>query len=136
MRMFGSSLTWLLWDIAFYGNKLFQSTFLLALTGVDNTSLLELCGAAALNAFVALLGYIGAAILLDHPQAGRLRLQQYGFLVTGALFVGCGFFHDKLSSGWLILMYFASSFVGQLGPNATTFLIPSGTCWIAVRYNL
>jgi hypothetical protein len=124
--MFGSSLAWLLWDIAFYGNKLFQSTFLLAIMGAD-TSLLQLSVAAALNAFVALLGYIGAAILLDHPQAGRLRLQQYGFLITGALFVGCGFLYDKISSGWLVLMYFASSFVGQLGPNATTFLIPAGT---------
>jgi hypothetical protein len=118
-------MAWLLWDIAFYGNKLFQSTFLLALTGKE-TTLLGLCGAAALNAFVALLGYIGAALLLDHPQAGRFRLQQYGFLVTGALFVACGFLFDKLASGWLITMYFMSSFVGQLGPNATTFLIPAG----------
>jgi hypothetical protein len=97
---------------------------LLALSG-EETSLLQLSVAAALNAFVALLGYIGAALLLDNPMIGRSKLQQYGFLVTGALFVGCGFLYDKLSSGWLVLMYFASSFVGQLGPNATTFLIPS-----------
>mmetsp|Transcript_7006 Transcript_7006/g.11631 ORF Transcript_7006/g.11631 Transcript_7006/m.11631 type:complete len:537 (+) Transcript_7006:2-1612(+) len=133
MRMLGSSLSWLLWDIAFYGNKLFQSTFLLAITGA-NTTLLELSGFAALNAFVALLGYIGAAVLLDHPQAGRLRLQQYGFLITGALFVACGFLYDKLSSGWLVLMYFASSFVGQLGPNATTFLIPAGMCMMVALF--
>jgi hypothetical protein len=117
-------MAWFFWDIAFYGNKLFQTSFLLALAGED-TSLLQLCGAAALNAFVALLGYIGAAFLLDHPQVGRLRLQQYGFLITGALFVACGFLYDKLASGWLILIYVTSSFVGQLGPNATTFLIPS-----------
>ncbi|KAI2507594.1 sugar transporter [Fragilaria crotonensis] len=77
-RIIGSSMAWFFWDVAFYGNKLFQTTFLLALAGED-TSLLQLCGAAALNAFVALLGYIGAAFLLDHPQVGRLRLQQYGF---------------------------------------------------------
>jgi MFS family permease len=123
-RIIGSSMAWFFWDVAFYGNKLFQTTFLLALAGED-TSLLQLCGAAALNAFVALLGYIGAAFLLDHPQVGRLRLQQYGFLITGALFVACGFLYDKLAPGWLILMYVTSSFVGQLGPNATTFLIPS-----------
>ena len=37
MRLFGTSMSWLLWDIAFYGNKLFQSSFLLALTGEDAT---------------------------------------------------------------------------------------------------
>lgn len=35
VRLFGTSVTWLLWDIAYYGNKLFQSSFLLALTGED-----------------------------------------------------------------------------------------------------
>lgn len=119
-------MAWLLWDVSFYGNKLFQSTFLLAITG-EQTTLLELSGAAALNAFVALLGYIGAAFFLDHPKAGRLRLQQYGLLAIGILFVGCGCLYDKIPSGWLVLMYFASSFIGQLGPNATTFLIPAGT---------
>jgi len=42
-RLFGTSMTWLLWDIAFYGNKLYQSKFLLALTGND-TTLIQLTG--------------------------------------------------------------------------------------------
>ncbi len=36
-RLFGTSISWLLWDVAFYGNKLFQSTFLYALTGKEAT---------------------------------------------------------------------------------------------------
>jgi MFS family permease len=123
-RLFGASFSWLLWDVAFYGNKLFQSSFLLALTG-DETTLLELSMAATLNATVALLGYFGAAAIVDHPKVGRLRLQQIGFLITGSLFVGCGFLFNNISSGWLVTMYLASSFFGQLGPNATTFLIPA-----------
>ncbi len=43
-RLFGTSFTWLLWDIAFYGNKLFQSSFLYALTGEDATLLEISCG--------------------------------------------------------------------------------------------
>jgi MFS family permease len=117
LRLVGTAGSWLLWDIAFYGNKLFQSTFLLALTG-EQTTLLEFCLAASMNAFVGLLGYIGAALLLD--RVGRLKLQLYGFLLTGVLFVCCGML--PLPSAWLILLYFASSLVGQLGPNATTFL--------------
>jgi hypothetical protein len=38
VRLFGTSMTWLLWDIAYYGNKLFQSSILVALMG-ENASL-------------------------------------------------------------------------------------------------
>jgi MFS family permease len=124
VRLFGASTSWLLWDISFYGNKLFQATFLLALTG-EETTLLEFAMAATLNSTVALLGYFGAALLVDDPRVGRLRLQAAGFLVTGCLFVLCGFSFGQLSSGWLVTFYLASSFFGQLGPNATTFLIPA-----------
>jgi hypothetical protein len=121
-RLFGACATWFLWDIAFYGNKLFQASFLLALTG-ENTTLLEMSGAATLNAFVALLGYFSAALLMD--EVGRVRLQQYGLFATGILFCGCGLFYDKLPTNWLVAMYFGSSFFGQCGPNATTFVIPA-----------
>jgi MFS family permease len=122
--LFGASMSWMLWDIAFYGNKLFQSTFLMALTGY-NTTLVQFQAAAFVNATVALLGYFGAAFLVDHPHVGRLRMQQVGFLITGTLFLTCGFSFNQLSTNWLITMYLASSFFGQLGPNATTFLIPA-----------
>ena len=124
LRLFGTSASWLLWDIAFYGNKLFQSSFIVALTGAEST-LLEISFASTVNALFALLGYFAAAAIIDDPRVGRLRLQQYGFLLTGSLFVGCGFLYDKLSSTSLIIMYLGSSFVGQCGPNATTFLIPA-----------
>lgn len=124
VRLFGASMSWLLWDISFYGNKLFQSSFLLALTGED-TSLFQFMVAATLNATVSLLGYFAAAKLVDHPDVGRLRLQSVGFLITGTLFIICGFSFDQLSSGWLVALYLASGFFGQLGPNATTFLIPA-----------
>ena len=35
MRLFGTSVAWLLWDVAFYGNKLFQGVFLEMVTGED-----------------------------------------------------------------------------------------------------
>ena len=41
MWIFGTSMTWLLWDVVFYGNNLFQGDFILALTGED-TSLFHL----------------------------------------------------------------------------------------------
>jgi hypothetical protein len=143
VRLFGVSSCWLLWDgalrvvvalfivpcsifshfsVSFYGNKLFQSTFILSLTG-EETTLLDFSLAATLNAAVALAGYLGAAWLVD--RVGRRRLQQWGFLLTGVLFVGCGFLYQNLSSSALVAMYLGSSFFGQLGPNATTFLLPA-----------
>eukprot|EP01082_Thalassiosira_pseudonana_P008272 g7573.t1 g7573 contig24:938059-939502(+) len=124
VRLFGTSATWLLWDIAFYGNKLFQSSFLIAMTGED-ASLVDITCASAINAFVALLGYFAAAAIIDDPDVGRLTLQQTGFIITGTLFLLCGCLSDRLSSTWLVVMYFASSFFGQCGPNCTTFLIPA-----------
>lgn len=124
VRLFGTSMTWLLWDIAFYGNKLFQSSFLIALTGEDAT-LLDITGASAINAFVALLGYYVAAAIIDDPDVGRLTLQQLGFIISGTLFLICGCLNERLSSTWLVIIYFGSSFFGQCGPNCTTFLIPA-----------
>ncbi|GKY94574.1 hypothetical protein MPSEU_000423000 [Mayamaea pseudoterrestris] len=125
VRLFGVSFCWMLWDVAFYGNKLFQSTFILALTGQETTSLWQFAQAATLNSLVALCGYFGAALLLDHEAVGRFRLQLYGFLLTGVLFVSVGFSYDTLSPTLLVVLYLGSSFFGQLGPNATTFLIPA-----------
>jgi MFS family permease len=113
VRLFGASLTWLLWDIAFYGNKLFQSSFFLVLTGED-AALMDITGASAINAFVALLGYYVAASIVDDPDVGRLTLQQVGFIITGTLFLLCGCLSDRLSSTWLVIIYFGSSIFGQV----------------------
>lgn len=42
-RLFGTCMSWFLWDVAFYGNKLFQSSFIVALIG-QNTTLLSVSG--------------------------------------------------------------------------------------------
>lgn len=124
-RLLGTSLSWLLWDVAFYGNKLFQASFLVALFGDDDVTLFQLTGAATLNALVAVFGYFAAASIVDRPSVGRFKLQTYGFTITGALFVCCGLLKDTISTPSLVLLYFLSSFFGQCGPNATTFLIPA-----------
>jgi MFS family permease len=132
VRLFAVSASWFLWDVAFYGNKLFQSAFLLSLTAgssVDadegKSDLVLFAAAATANAAVALAGYVAAAFIIDHPAVGRQRLQQWGFLVTGSLFVCVGLWLNFLPTPALIALYFLSSFFGQLGPNATTFIIPA-----------
>jgi len=124
VRLIGTSISWLLWDVAFYGNKLYQSTFLLSLKK-GGTTLLNVTELSALNAFVALLGYFAAAAVVDDPTIGRLRLQKYGLLITGSLYILCGLLREVVPTNWLIFLYLTSSFFGQFGPNCTTFLIPA-----------
>ena len=71
------------------------------------------------------MGYYTAAAIVDDPDVGRLALQQTGFVITGTLFLLCGALDDRLSSMWLVVMYFLASFFGQCGPNCTTYLIPA-----------
>lgn len=122
IRLLGASLCWFLWDVTFYGNKLFQSSFLLALQG-DSTTLVQFAAMATLNSAVALLGYWTAAALVD--RVGRCRLQTWGFLLTGGLSVACGFLSTTWSPSSLLVLYMLSSFFGQVGPNATTFILPA-----------
>jgi MFS family permease len=111
VRLFAVSASWFLWDVAFYGNKLFQSAFLLSLTAgshvdEDNSQsdLVQFAAAATANAAVALTGYVAAACIIDHPAVGRQRLQQWGFLVTGSLFVCVGLWLDFLPTPALIVL--------------------------------
>jgi sugar phosphate permease len=66
------------------------------------------------------------------------KLQSIGFLLTGTLFILCGMIISSSSSSSsgsddesktktyiMVSMYLLSSFIGQLGPNCTTFIIPT-----------
>jgi len=123
-RLFGTSLCWLLWDVAFYGNKLFQANFLYALTGSSH-SLFELALFSSIFSLVSLAGYVTATKIIDHPMVGRQKLQLWGFGVVGLLFTLSGFLYDRLNSPALMFFYLLFTFFGQCGPNATTFIVPS-----------
>lgn len=122
VRLSACATSWFLWDISFYGNKLFQPSFILAVAG-ENISLFDYTLVSVMTSTAALVGYVGAAFLIDHPQVGRLRLQSIGFLVTSIIFLLCAFAVGSMKSSVLVAMYLLSSFFGQLGPNATTFLV-------------
>jgi MFS family permease len=139
-RLVGVSLTWYFWDVAFYGNKLFQSAFLLAITGDETTTLTQGAAAATLNAAVAAAGYLTAAVVMD--RIGHWRLQLFGLLLTGLLFLSTGFFLDKFvdqAKAGLVILYLGTSYFGQVGPNATTFVLPAEvmpTAWRTLGHGL
>eukprot|EP00884_Botryococcus_braunii_P017221 jgi/Botrbrau1/4182/Bobra.0192s0042.1 len=127
-RLVGTCGAWFFWDVSFYGNKLFQSTFINIISGGHASIQVNLMW-TALNSFIALVGYYFAAFTIDKKWMGRVRLQNMGFLIVFVCFLVCGVEYDWLISTPQTLhlfqfLYFASSFFGQFGPNATTWMLP------------
>ena len=115
---------WVLNDLAFYGNKLFQSTFIAVIS--PGATLFEKFQWTLLNSGVSLCGYWTAAIFIDKPWYGRRRMQCIGFGMMFFLFLFCGIFYDQLSTTqvhWFQALYFLSSYFNQFGPNCTTWLV-------------
>ena len=125
-RLLGTSLSWFVWDIVFYGNKLFSSTIIAAIAGPDATQY-QIASLSLVNATVSLVGYWAAAAVVDRPWMGRVRLQLLGLVVQGVLFFICAGMYDTLTANPAAFqaVYFLSSFFGQFGPNCTTFLVAS-----------
>jgi hypothetical protein len=131
-RLIGTAGGWFFWDVAFYGNKLFQSTFIGIIVG-KNVSLQTTLKWTLLNSAVALVGYYFAAFTVDRKWMGRVRMQNMGFLMCTIIFFFCSIFYDTLvkqqNIHWFQFLYFFSSFWGQFGPNCTTWLLPGTAIW-------
>ncbi|KAK2078160.1 hypothetical protein QBZ16_004028 [Prototheca wickerhamii] len=86
-RIAGTSLSWFVWDFAFYGNKLFQSTFIKVIN--PGAGILQVLEWTLLNSAVALVGYYFAAFTIDRTWMGRKRMQMMGFAWMCVLFLIC-----------------------------------------------
>ncbi|KAI1177545.1 major facilitator superfamily domain-containing protein [Nemania sp. FL0916] len=125
-RLFATASGWFFNDVFFYGNKLFQSSFINVIS--DNPkSLLTTWNWNLVNVVVSLAGYYCAALFIDNRMYGRKNMQQIGFLVCFLAFVIPAFKYNYYTSPAGIhsfqALYFLSSFFNQFGPNAVTFLV-------------
>ena len=72
MRLLGTCTSWSLWNVVFYDNKIFQSSFLLTLVNnneeEENTTLFVMSLATILNSTIALLGHYEAAFVIDYDR--------------------------------------------------------------------
>ncbi|GIL71055.1 hypothetical protein Vretifemale_1695 [Volvox reticuliferus] len=134
-RNFGTAMSWFVWDFAFYGNKLFQGTFIKIIN--PKASVIQVLEWTLLNSAVALVGYYFAAFTIDHRWMGRMRMQMMGFSWMFVLFLICAVHYDALRTPKYIhtfqFLYYFSSFWGQWGPNATTWLLPAELAPTEVR---
>ncbi len=122
-RMIGTALGWFVWDMTFYGNKIFQTKFISLF--VQGNDIVEILIYTLINAGIAYLGYLAAAVTVDRHWMGRCRMQLMGFTVMALCFGVCIIWYDWLVTKdglpLLQVLYYATTFWGQWGPNSTTY---------------
>ena len=124
-RLIGTGGAWFVWDIAFYGLKLFSGPIFAQIN--PEGDLVTNNGYLLINNLCALVGYYAAAYVIDKPSIGRKRLQFVSFIICAVLFIITGAIFNTASAQLLLFLYFISSFFGQLGPNVTTYVMAAET---------
>jgi PHS family inorganic phosphate transporter-like MFS transporter len=125
--LFGTAMSWLLLDVAFYGLGLNSSTVLQAI-GYGNGPNVHamLYNLAAGNCILicagAIPGYWLAVATID--RVGRKPLQLIGFICLTILFVVWGFAYKHIHSHGKLAIYVLIQLAFNWGPNTTTFIVP------------
>ncbi|CAG8437789.1 10140_t:CDS:2 [Ambispora gerdemannii] len=128
--LIGTSLSWFVLDIAFYGIGLNNSIILHAIGFSDSTDTYkQLWNMSVGNILVSMLGtvpgYWFTVIFIE--KWGRKFIQKMGFLVLTVLFLILGFGYEIIKETSLVLfitLFSLSQFFLNFGPNSTTFIIP------------
>jgi len=98
----------------------------------------ELVEISQFNIYIALMalpGYLLSFLLVDY--LGRKFIQIFGFVCMGILYVLLGVLlevYDFKDTTWLaVILYGATFFFSNFGPNTTTFILPSETFPTEIR---
>ncbi|KAF2185468.1 inorganic phosphate transporter 1-6 /Pi cotransporter [Zopfia rhizophila CBS 207.26] len=129
--LFGTAMSWLLLDVAFYGLGLNSSTVLTAIGYAGgHTVYNQLYNLAAGNCILvcagAIPGYWLAVATLD--SVGRKPLQLIGFVLLTIIFIVWGFAFNQLGNHGKLALYVLVQLFFNWGPNTTTFIVP-GECF-------
>ncbi len=131
-RLIGTAGTWLLMDVAFYGNGVSSQVILKALFGAKASLLHNTVVAALIFLVFAVPGYWVAVYFMD--KIGRKRIQWQGFLIMA---IGYGVIMAvpgvvKIPVLFLVI-YGITYFFIEFGPNETTFVYPSEVFPTSIR---
>ena len=121
--MLGTSLSWFLLDISYYGTTIF-TPYLTTFFGF-NGLLSSTTTTALILLFAAVPGYWIAVALID--KQGRKSMQAIGFLIMGIAFVTLFFFGAKILAFSDVLFFFIYGLTflfTNYGPNTTTYVYP------------
>jgi MFS transporter, PHS family, inorganic phosphate transporter len=129
--LIGAGLAWLLFDFVYYGNTI-SSPVIVKLVS-PHASLIGQTGIVlAIFAVAALPGFILAAFTID--RIGRKLLQGVGFGVMAVAFA-CLWLIPGATTTLLpfLLLFGATYFFAEFGPNTTTFVYPAEIFPVRVR---
>lgn len=131
VTLLGTAISWMMLDMAFYGNSVSSGLVLKALSPTG-TLLSHTLTSALIFLVAAVPGYWVAAFTVD--RLGRRFIQVMGFLVM-ALAYGAIWLIPTLTAVPLafLLVYAVSYFFIEFGPNSTTFIYPSEVFPVTVR---
>ncbi|KAF9104242.1 Inorganic phosphate transporter pho84 [Mortierella sp. GBA35] len=127
--LIGTSSTWFLLDIAFYGVSLNQSYVLNAMGFVGDGTIYDNLWRTTLgNLTVSLLGFVPGywftVFLIE--KMGRKKIQFMGFAMLTILFLILSLAFNKLKTivPLFVAVFTLAQFFFNFGPNTTTFVVP------------
>jgi PHS family inorganic phosphate transporter-like MFS transporter len=135
-KVIGSSGSWFLFDVVFYGNTIFQPIVVeAAFGGKGGTDGVDLLRKTATNSLIltsiALPGYAVAGFIMGKRTCCITQTPRYvmlqGFAAMSILYATIGFNWSYLRGypTTLVLLYGMTFFFANYGPNTTTFILPS-----------
>ncbi|MEM0156144.1 MAG: MFS transporter [Thermoplasmataceae archaeon] len=131
MLIIGTAGSWLLFDMAFYGTSI-NNTLILQSIGygvvagnVHQTIFNLAVGNTLLAALFEIPGYWIAVGLMD--RVGRKKLQWIGFTVMAMAYLVLALSYTTIENSLFLFfaVYGISFLFGNLGPNTTTFVLPT-----------
>ncbi|KAI0092423.1 MFS general substrate transporter [Irpex rosettiformis] len=128
--LMGTSISWFLLDIAFYGINLNQNVVLqqIGFDGKNGTPWNRLFKISVGNIIITVLGFVPGyyVTVLTVEKLGRKWIQTQGFLMA-ALFLAilAGKFHTLSKAGFVVCFAFLQFFF-NFGANSTTYIVPAG----------
>ncbi|CAB1129880.1 MFS transporter [Candidatus Hydrogenisulfobacillus filiaventi] len=123
LTLAGTAGTWFLFDYAYYGNSI-STPFIMKLVAPHAALPQAMAWTLIIFAVFALPGYIAAFTLVD--RIGHRRLQLWGFAVMGLAFLAIAVLPGVTRHALpFLLLYGASYFFAEFGPNTTTFILAS-----------
>jgi MFS family permease len=129
--LIGTAGAWALLDFCYYGNSI-SAPEILALLSPGASLLRNTLAQLAIFAVFAVPGYIAAILLLD--RTGRRKIQVLGFGMMALTFGLIGLIPAvSVNAVPFVLLYGASYFFTEFGPNTTTFVYPAEIFPVNVR---
>jgi MFS family permease len=132
LTLLGTAGTWFVFDYAYYGNAVSAPKIVLQVLGHGATLQQSLLLNLLIFSVFAVPGYILACLFMD--RIGHRRLQLIGFPAMGAMFLMIALIPGVTgATAPFLLLFGASYFFAEFGPNTTTFVMAAECYPTSVR---